>query len=343
MNKELLIEEINNLLPVDNYDLRKNLNFEQPILDLEKNIKRAYYGLLKYLPESNSSNLKNQSISLIKKLHEIRKVKYKNLKPINKLNIIRQQGRPSGLDIIKLLTEEWIELFGDRKGFNDRGLVAGIGRIGGRSVVLIAHERGKTPISKMKRHFGMAYPGGYRKALRLMKHANQFNLPILTFIDTAGAWAGLDAEHFGQSEAIALNLREMFNLNVPIISTVIGEGGSGGALAISIADYLIMFEYSIYSVASPEACSAILWKDRSRYVEASESLKITAEDLKILGIIDEIIEEPIGGSQSNPLFTIKNLKEILINKIKELENLSDIERKDNRYKKFRNLGVFYEK
>nr|WDA99647.1 acetyl-CoA carboxylase carboxyltransferase alphasubunit [Galdieria sulphuraria] len=333
---------MNNLLSVDTYDLRKSLNFEQPILDLEKNIKRAFYVIRKYLAKTKYSNFQNQSINLINKLREIRKAKYKNLKPINKLNIIRQQGRPSGLDIIKLLTEEWIELFGDRKGFNDRGLVAGIGRIGGRSVVLIAHERGKTPISKMKRHFGMAYPGGYRKALRLMQHANQFNLPILTFIDTAGAWAGLDAEHFGQSEAIALNLREMFNLNVPIISTVIGEGGSGGALAISIADYLIMFEYSIYSVASPEACSAILWKDRSRYIEASECLKITADDLKILGIIDEIIEEPIGGSQINPLSTIKNLKEVLINKINELEKISDLERRDRRYNKFRKIGVFYE-
>nr|YP_010713766.1 acetyl-CoA carboxylase carboxyltransferase alphasubunit [Galdieria phlegrea]WDA99848.1 acetyl-CoA carboxylase carboxyltransferase alphasubunit [Galdieria phlegrea] len=343
MNQQILFNSINNILkvlPVNNYDLRKYINFEKPILDIEKDIRRILYCTAKN--SFKYYKLQNQILNLKNRLEKIREIKYKNLKPIDKLNLVRQQGRPSGLDVIKLITEEWIELFGDRKGFNDRGLVGGLGRIGGKSVILIAHERGKTPISKMKRHFGMAYPGGYRKALRLMQHANQFNLPILTFIDTAGAWAGLDAEHFGQSEAIAVNLREMFNLNVPIISTVIGEGGSGGALAVSIADYIIMLEYSIYSVASPEACSAILWKDRSRYIEASECLKITAQDLKIIGIIDEIIEEPIGGYQINPIFTIKNLKDILIKKIKELENLSNNDRKDNRYKKFRQIGIFYE-
>ena len=208
--------------------------------------------------------------------------------------------------------------------------------------MIIGHQKGRDTKDNVARNFGMASPGGYRKAIRLMKHANRFSMPIITFIDTPGAYAGVEAEKLGQGEAIAYNLREMFSLEVPIITTVIGEGGSGGALGIGVAEKLMMFEHSVYTVASPEACAAILWKDAKKSAQAAEALKITAKDLKKLGIIDQILAEPPGGAHSDPITTAKILKKALLENLEELSSLTAQERQELRYQKFRNIGVFIE-
>ncbi|NET39771.1 MAG: acetyl-CoA carboxylase carboxyltransferase subunit alpha, partial [Cyanothece sp. SIO1E1] len=218
----------------------------------------------------------------------------------------------------------------------------GIARLVGRPVVMLGHQKGRDTKDNVTRNFGMASPGGYRKAMRLMEHADRFGMPIITFIDTPGAWAGLEAEELGQGEAIAYNLREMFRLNVPIICTVIGEGGSGGALGIGVGDRLLMFEHSVYTVASPEACAAILWKDAGRSGQAAEALRITAWDLKNLGILDQLLPEPIGGAHADPLQAAATLKSALVENLGVLTQMTNQKRRDLRYQKFRQIGVFTE-
>jgi acetyl-CoA carboxylase carboxyl transferase subunit alpha len=220
--------------------------------------------------------------------------------------------------------------------------VGGVARLAGRPVVMLGHQKGRDTKDNVVRNFGMASPGGYRKAMRLMDHADRFNMPIVTFIDTPGAYAGVSAEELGQGEAIAYNLREMFSLSVPILCTVIGEGGSGGALGIGVGDWLMMFEHSVYTVASPEACAAILWKDAAKAPQAAEALKITAPDLKQLGILDEILPEPLGGAHNNPLQTAATLKESLVRNIDALSELDPKALRDRRYQKFRKIGMFLE-
>jgi acetyl-CoA carboxylase carboxyl transferase subunit alpha len=207
---------------------------------------------------------------------------------------------------------------------------------------MLGHQKGRDTKDNVARNFGMASPGGYRKAMRLMEHANRFGMPILTFIDTPGAWAGIEAEELGQGEAIAFNLREMFRLDVPIICTVIGEGGSGGALGIGVGDRLLMFEHSVYTVASPEACASILWKDAAKAPQAAEALKITSGDLKNLGILDQILTEPLGGAHADPLKAAEILKNALLDNLEELSRLSSPQRRELRYQKFRKMGVFLE-
>jgi acetyl-CoA carboxylase carboxyl transferase subunit alpha len=207
---------------------------------------------------------------------------------------------------------------------------------------MLGHQKGRDTKDNVSRNFGMASPGGYRKALRLMDHANRFGMPIITFIDTPGAYAGLEAERLGQGEAIAVNLREMFRLEVPIVCTVIGEGGSGGALGIGVGDRLMMFEHSVYTVASPEACAAILWKDAAKAPQAAEALKITAPDLKALGILDVILPEPIGGAHSAPLAAAATLKQAVLDNLKELSQMTPHQRRELRYQKFRQIGQFQE-
>ena len=207
---------------------------------------------------------------------------------------------------------------------------------------MLGHQKGRDTKDNVTRNFGMASPSGYRKAMRIMEHANRFRMPILTFIDTPGAWAGMEAEQMGQGEAIAYNLREMFRLEVPIICTVIGEGGSGGALGIGVGERLLMFEHSVYTVASPEACAAILWKDASRSAQAAEALKITALDLKNLGILDQLLPEPVGGAHSDPLKAAEILKTALLQNLQELLTMTIEERRALRYQKFRKIGVFAE-
>ena len=233
-------------------------------------------------------------------------------------------------------------MHGDRNGTDDQALIGGLARIGERSVLVIGQQKGRDTKENVARNFGMAKPGGYRKALRLMDHADRFRIPIISFIDTPGAYAGLIAEEQGQGEAIAVNLREMFRLRVPIIATVIGEGGSGGALGIGVADRLLMFEHSVYTVASPEACASILWRDAGKAPEAASSLKITGPDLMKLGIVDEVLKEPSGGNNWAPLQAGETLKNSLEKHLSELLALSPDELRNNRYTKFREMGKYLE-
>ncbi|MEM6252623.1 MAG: acetyl-CoA carboxylase carboxyltransferase subunit alpha [Cyanobacteria bacterium P01_D01_bin.156] len=314
------------------------LDFEKPLAELESRILQ-----IRALAEDNDVDVSVQIQQLESRAQQLRQEIFSSLTPAQRIQVARHPRRPSTLDYIQAISEEWIELHGDRRsGKDDLALVGGIARFNGHSVVMLGHQKGRDTKDNVARNFGMASPGGYRKAMRLMEHANRFKMPIFTFIDTPGAWAGLEAEEMGQGEAIAFNLREMFRLDSPIICTVIGEGGSGGALGIGIGDRLLMFEHSVYTVASPEACAAILWKDSSRASQAAESLKITAQDLKGLGILDQLLTEPIGGAHAAPIQAAENLKEALEDNLNTLLTMSPEQRRQERYRKFRQIGVFAE-
>nr|ARW64106.1 acetyl-CoA carboxylase carboxyl transferase subunit alpha [Chondria sp. (in: red algae)] len=317
-----------------------SLNFLKPINEFEYKLDQLEAMIV------NSSLISPNVYEKIYKLRSsliiLKKDVFISLTPLQKLHLVRQADRPTTLDYISVIMDKWIELHGDRGGTDDLAIVGGIGRIGSMTVMFIGHQRGKDTKDNVFRNFGMASPGGYRKALRLMKHANRFNFPVLTFIDTPGAWAGIDAEKLGQGHAIAVNLKEMFSLEVPIICTILGEGGSGGALGIGVGDRILMLEHSVYTVATPEACAAILWKDSTKSLVAAEALRITSSDLKILGIIDCIIDEPLGGSQTDPVQAATNLKLQILTELKTLLKLSTEKRKQLRYSKFRRLGTFYE-
>lgn len=312
-------------------------DFLKPILEIEYQIQQ----LIKVAKDCHLE-IDQEIKSFRDELVILKRNVFNSLTPLQRLHLVRQADRPTTLDYIPYLMDDWIEIHGDRGGKDDFAMVTGLGKFDKKTVVFIGHQRGKDTKDNVIRNFGMASPSGYRKALRLMKHANRFNFPIFTFIDTPGAWAGIEAEQLGQGEAIALNLREMFSLDVPIICTVLGEGGSGGALGIGIGDKILMLEYAVYTVATPEACAAILWKDSKRSLDAAEALKITSSDLKLLGIIDDIIEEPIGGSQANPSYAAAVLKKKLINELDNLLSISNDARKKMRYEKFRKMGTFYE-
>lgn len=311
------------------------LEFEKPLLELQSRIHQ-----IRELAEENQVDVSDQIFELETRAEQLRKEIFSSLTPSQKLQIARHPRRPSTFDYIQAMTEEWFELHGDRTGYDDPALIGGIARLEGRPVLILGHQKGRDTKDNVARNFGMASPGGYRKAMRLMHHANQFDIPIVTFIDTPGAYAGVKAEELGQGEAIAYNLREMFNLKVPIICTVIGEGGSGGALGIGVAEKLMMFEHSVYTVASPEACAAILWKDAKKSEQAAMALKITAVDLQELGIIDQILPEPPNCAHSDPIATAKILKQALLTNLDELSQLTPEERKELRYQKFRKIGVF---
>lgn len=313
------------------------LKFLKPIVELEMEIQK-----LSNITYTNKLSLRHELAVFEKQLEKLKKEVFFSLTPLQRLHLVRQAERPTTLDYITYILDEWFELHGDRGGADDSALVGGIGRLEGRTVIVVGHQRGKDTKDNVVRNFGMPSPGGYRKALRLMQHADRFNLPILTFIDTPGAWAGIDAERQGQAQAIAINLMEMFSFGVPIICTIIGEGGSGGALGIGVGDKILMLEYAVYTVATPEACAAILWKDSKKSLEAAEALKITSLDLQTLGIIDRIVEEPVGGSQMDPKNTAINLKKILVEELEKLLRLNDDQRVQLRYNKFRRIGTFYE-
>ena len=275
---------------------RPLLEFEKPLIELEQQIEQ-----IRQLARDSEVDVSQQLLQLETLAARRREEIFQNLTPAQKIQVARHPHRPSTLDFIQMFCDDWVELHGDRRGSDDQALVGGLGRIGDRSVVLLGHQKGRDTKENVARNFGMATPGGYRKALRLMEHADRFGLPILAFIDTPGAYAGLLAEEQGQGEAIAVNLREMFRLRVPIIATVIGEGGSGGALGIGVADRLLMFEHSVYTVASPEACASILWRDAAKAPEAAAALRITGKDLLSLGVVDEVLSEPSGGNNWAPL------------------------------------------
>jgi len=313
------------------------LDFEKPLAELETRIHQ-----IRELAAENGVDVTDEIRKLEARSAQLRQEIFSSLSPMQRLQLARHPRRPSTLDYIQAISDEWIELHGDRRGTDDPALVGGIARIDGLPTVIIGHQKGRDTKDNIARNFGMAAPGGYRKALRLMEHADRFSMPIFTFIDTPGAWAGLEAEQLGQGEAIACNLREMFRLDVPIICTVIGEGGSGGALGIGVGERLLMLEHSVYTVATPEACAAILWKDSGKANLAAEALKITSWDLKNLGVLDQIVPEPIGGAHSNPLKAASILKQALLENLAELTQLTGQQRREIRYQKFRDIGVFTE-
>jgi acetyl-CoA carboxylase carboxyl transferase subunit alpha len=316
---------------------RALLDFEKPLVELEEQIEQ-----IRQLARDSEVDVSQQLLQLETLATRRREEIFSSLSPAQKIQVARHPQRPSTLDYIQVLTDEWIELHGDRRGSDDKALVGGVGRIGDRAVVLLGHQKGRDTRENVARNFGMASPGGYRKAMRLMEHADRFRLPILSFIDTPGAYAGVLAEEQGQGEAIAVNLREMFRLRVPIIATVIGEGGSGGALGIGVADRLLMFEHSVYTVASPEACASILWRDAAKAPIAAEALRITAADLLQLEVIDAVLKEPSGGNHWAPLQAADTLCSALLEHLGQLEPIGEKELLEQRYAKFRRMGRFLE-
>ncbi len=313
------------------------LEFEKPLVELENQIDQ-----IRELARDSEVDVSQQLLQLETLAARRREEIFNALTPAQKIQVARHPQRPSTLDYIQMFCDDWVELHGDRNGTDDQALIGGLARIADKSVLIIGQQKGRDTKENVARNFGMAKPGGYRKALRLMDHADRFSLPIISFIDTPGAYAGLIAEERGQGEAIAVNLREMFRLKVPIIATVIGEGGSGGALGIGVADRLLMFEHSVYTVASPEACASILWRDAGKAPEAASALKITGPDLMKLGIVDEVLKEPSGGNNWAPLQAGDTLKNALEKHLSELLALSPDELRDNRYSKFRKMGKYLE-
>ncbi|MGD0336247.1 MAG: acetyl-CoA carboxylase carboxyltransferase subunit alpha [Candidatus Omnitrophota bacterium] len=311
------------------------LEFEKPIVELEKKIQE-----LKNFISEKKINLSPEVKRLEEKLEHLKKDTYANLTAWQKVQIARHPLRPYTLDYINTLMTDFVQLHGDRAFADDKALITGLAKFEGQKVAVIGHQKGRDTKENLKRNFGCAHPEGYRKALRIMRLAEQAGLPVLLFIDTPGAYPGIGAEERGQSQAIAENLREMVNIAVPLIATVIGEGGSGGALGIGVADRVFVLENSYYSVISPEGCAAILWKDGGRAPDAAEVLKLTAQDLLGMGIIDEIIPEPSGGAHRDPQVMAKNLKEALFRNLNELKNLNKERLLELRYKKFRSIGVF---
>ena len=312
------------------------LDFERPIADLETKINDLRQAAL----GGASVNVDAELHALQDKMRKRTAQIFRDLTPWQVAQLARHPSRPYTLDYIEAMCDEFQELAGDRAFANDRAIVAGIGRIKGRPVAIIGHEKGRDTKAKVRSNFGMPKPEGYRKALRIMKLAERMGLPILTFIDTAGAWPGIDAEERGQSEAIARNLMEMSELRVPIVCTVIGEGGSGGALAIGVGDRTIMLEYSTYSVISPEGCASILWKTADKAKDAAEQLGLTADRLKSRGLIDKIVREPTGGAHRNPRQMAGRLRTVLLNELDALQSLSINELLERRYARLRSYGAY---
>ena len=311
------------------------LDFEKPLCELESRIEQ-----IKNLAVENKVDVSSEISQLEVRAQQLRQEIFSTLTPGQRLQLARHPRRPSTLDYVQAMSDEWFELHGDRGGYDDPALVGGVARIDGRPMVILGHQKGRDTKDNVARNFGMAFPNGYRKALRLMQHANKFNMPILTFIDTPGAWSGVEAEKLGQGEAIAYNLQQMFGFEVPIVCTVIGEGGSGGALGIGVADRLLMLEHSVYTVASPEACAAILWKDAAKSDKAAAALKITSWDLKGLGLIDQIISEPNNGAHASPIEAAARLKKAIWQNLEQLWQMTPQQRQELRYQKFRNMGRF---
>ncbi|AHY59704.1 acetyl-CoA carboxylase carboxyltransferase subunit alpha [Stenotrophomonas rhizophila] len=311
------------------------LDFEQPIADLEAKIQD-----LRSASAGPAVNVEAEVNALQDKLRVRTAQIFRNLTSWQVLQLARHPSRPYTADYIRIFCDEFQELAGDRAFADDKAIMGGLARIGGRSVMLIGHQKGRDTKEKIKRNFGMPKPEGYRKALRLMKMAERFGLPVLTLIDTAGAWPGIDAESRGQSEAIARNLMEMAELKVPVICTVIGEGGSGGALALGVGDRTVMLEYSVYSTITPEGCASILWKDAGKAKEAAEQLGMTAPRLKSLGLIDKMVREPTGGAHRNPNQMGKRLKAVLLNELDALQKLSVDQLLARRYERLRSYGTY---
>ncbi|MFT3791752.1 MAG: acetyl-CoA carboxylase carboxyltransferase subunit alpha [Rudaea sp.] len=310
------------------------LDFEQPIAELDAKIAE-----LRATSHGQAFNIDEEVGKLEDKLKRKTADIFRNLTPWQIAQLARHPARPYTLDYVQTICEEFVELAGDRAFADDAAIVGGLARIDGRSVVVIGHQKGRDTRTKIRRNFGMPRPEGYRKALRLMQLAERFKLPILTFIDTPGAYPGVGAEERGQSEAIARNLLEMSELKVPILCTVIGEGGSGGALAIGVGDVTNMLQYSTYSVISPEGCASILWKSADKARDAAEALGLTAPRLLELGLIDKVLREPLGGAHRDPRNMAVRLKAVLLNQLDELEKIDTSALLDRRYKRLRKYGA----
>jgi acetyl-CoA carboxylase carboxyl transferase subunit alpha len=308
------------------------LDFEKKIEEIQKELEVAKI-------KNDESAVKLYE----KELNEEIKKTYSNLTPYQKLQLARHQDRPHAIDYINMIMTDKYEIHGDRHFADDKAMVAFIGYIGDKKAIVIAEEKGRDTKDKLYRNFGMPNPEGYRKALRIAKLAEKFKIPVLFLIDTPGAFPGIGAEERGQSEAIARNLLELAKLRVPTVSIVIGEGGSGGALAIGVADKVAMMKYSVFSVISPEGCAAILWGDNTKAEQATKALKISAEELKELGLIDDIVDEPLEGAHRDPQTAANNLKNYFLKSIDELEDLSINELIQKRYEKYLNYGKFAEK
>ena len=313
------------------------LDFEKPLIELEQKIRE----LRDY--STDSVDFSNEIKKLEKKAEKLRDEIFSNLTRWQRTQLARHQNRPYTLDYVKHIFTDWAEVHGDRNFRDDPALVCGFARFDGEPCMVIGHQKGRDTKEKVYRNFGMPNPEGYRKALRVMQMAEQFQLPIFTFVDTPGAFPGIGAEERGQAEAIARNLREMAALTVPIIVTVTGEGGSGGALAIAVGNRVLMMQYSVYAVISPEGCAAILWSDGTRGPQAAEALKLTAQDIAELGtVIDEVIPEPPGGAHNDHVAAAAQVKKVLRRHLSELSKLSAEELVEQRYRKFRAMSVVEE-
>jgi acetyl-CoA carboxylase carboxyl transferase subunit alpha len=309
------------------------LDFEKPILDLEGKIAE-----LRHVSSSGDLNIADEISRMQVKADKLLKATYGKLTPQQKVQVARHQDRPHFLDYVKNLIDDFTPLAGDRNFAEDHALIGGLGRFKGRSVVVIGHEKGSDTQSRIKHNFGMAKPEGYRKAIRLMQMADQFQMPVVTLVDTAGAFPGVQAEERGQAEAIAKSIETCLQVKVPIVSVIIGEGGSGGAIAIAAADQIFMLEHSIYSVISPEGCASILWRSASHAQDASAALKLTAQDLYELKLIDGIIAEPVGGAHRRPEETIETVGLRIEKALKELTPWDGTKLLAKRYDKFIEMG-----
>ena len=314
------------------------LDFERPLLELERQIEE-----LKRVAAESAVDVVKETVALERKLAELREEIYGSLTPMQRVQVARHPKRPYTLDYLRSVFTDFVELHGDRLYRDDPAIVGGWARLDGASVMVIGHQKGRDTKENLRRNFGMAHPEGYRKALRLMRLAEKFDAPVVTLVDTPGAYPGLGAEERGQAEAIARNLLEMAGLKTPTVTAVIGEGGSGGALAVGLADRVIMLENSVYSVISPEGCAAILWKDASQRERAAEALKLTAEDLLELGVIDEIVPEPPGGAHADPEAAAQALGESLRRHLRHLRKIKIEKLLKRREEKYLSMGALSEK
>ncbi len=315
----------------------KFLDFEQPIAELEAKIEE-----LRYVGDDSEININEEVARLKAKSESLTKNIFAKLSPWQIARVARHESRPYTLDYLELIVPDFQELHGDRMYADDPAIVGGVGRIDGRACMFIGHQKGRDTKERVRRNYGMPKPEGYRKAQRLMRLAEKFRLPVVTLIDTPGAYPGVGAEERGQSEAIAYSLYLMAGLKTPIVSVVIGEGGSGGALAIGVADRLLMLQYSIYSVISPEGCASILWKSAERAEEAAEAMRITASSLAGYGLVDEVLEEPLGGAHRNPKEAAEVIRNALLKYVDELASLSTEEVLSRRQKRLASFGKFRE-
>jgi len=313
------------------------LDFEKPIIELERKIEE-----LKGFTARQDIDISGEMKKLEEKLIRIKREVYEGLTPWQRVQIARHPKRPYTLDYIEMMMTDFMEIHGDRHFADDKALICGLAKIDGERIVVMGHQKGKDTKENLARNFGSAHPEGYRKAMRVMKIAEKFRLPVVAFIDTPGAYPGIGAEERGQAEAIAYNLRGMASLRTPIVVTVIGEGGSGGALGIGVGDRIYVLENAYYSVISPEGCAAILWKERSRSPDAARALKLTAKDLLEMKIIDGIIKEPLGGAHRDPHEVADIIKAVLKNDLAELKRIPTEKLVEMRYDKFRAIGVFKE-